>query len=74
GASFRQEDLSVYFNDTALLVKNVPQKVDSGVLAEIMKNSEFAITVHLGAGNCEWTFMTSDISYDYVKINAEYTT
>ncbi|MFW6365988.1 MAG: bifunctional ornithine acetyltransferase/N-acetylglutamate synthase [Spirochaetota bacterium] len=31
------------------------------------------MTVDLGAGDFSWKYITSDISYDYVKINAEYT-
>jgi glutamate N-acetyltransferase/amino-acid N-acetyltransferase len=32
------------------------------------------VVVHLGAGNAEATVWTCDLSYDYVRINAEYTT
>lgn len=74
GVDFSQDALDVIFNETALLKHGTPQKVDPTVLANIMKNDEFSITVIIGSGKEEWSFLTSDISYDYVKINAEYTT
>ena len=74
GIPFDQQKLCVNFNETALLTDGTPQKVEPTVLAEIMKRPEFTVTVDLGSGQAEWSFMTSDISYDYVKINAEYST
>lgn len=74
GVPFDQQKLCVNFNETALLTDGTPQKVDPSVLAEIMKRPEFTVTVDLGSGSAEWSFLTSDISYDYVKINAEYST
>lgn len=40
----------------------------------IVKRPEFAITVHLGRGEASETVWTSDLSHDYVTINAEYRT
>ena len=39
-----------------------------------MKEAEFGLTVDLKAGKAKAQIMTCDFSYDYVKINAEYTT
>ncbi len=39
-----------------------------------MKEREFALTVDLKLGTARASVMTCDFSYDYVKINAEYTT
>ncbi len=41
---------------------------------EIMKRREFKIYVDLGIGDGEFTTYGCDLSYDYVKINAEYRT
>ena len=41
---------------------------------EIMKKDEFKIYIDLGIGNGEFTAYGCDLSYDYVKINAEYRT
>ena len=37
-----------------------------------MKKTEFKITVKLGAGKATARVFTTDLSYEYVKINAEY--
>lgn len=40
----------------------------------VMQREEFAIRVDLGIGEARARLHTSDLSYDYVKINAEYRT
>ena len=39
-----------------------------------LQRDEVSIEVELGAGKGEATVWTCDLTYDYVKINAEYTT
>ena len=39
-----------------------------------MAKDEFTVRVLLGRGRTEDTVWTSDLSYDYVRINAEYRT
>jgi glutamate N-acetyltransferase/amino-acid N-acetyltransferase len=39
-----------------------------------MRKPEFTITVNLGDGPGEALFWTSDLSHDYVSINADYRT
>lgn len=38
------------------------------------EDKEIEITIELNEGEYEWTYYSSDIGYDYVKLNAEYTT
>ncbi|MBX3705149.1 MAG: bifunctional glutamate N-acetyltransferase/amino-acid acetyltransferase ArgJ [Pseudomonadales bacterium] len=42
--------------------------------AAVMARDEFEVRVELGRGTAEQVVWTSDLSYDYVKINAEYRT
>ena len=42
--------------------------------SEVLANAEFTVHIDLGAGEAEETIWTTDLSYDYVKINAEYRT
>jgi glutamate N-acetyltransferase / amino-acid N-acetyltransferase len=42
--------------------------------AERMKDPEFGLTIDLKLGKARASIVTCDFSYDYVKINAEYTT
>ncbi len=41
---------------------------------QVMDNDEMTIRVRLGRGGAETRVLTCDLSYDYVKINAEYRT
>ena len=41
---------------------------------QVMDRSEITIRVDLHRGRCSETVWTCDLSYDYVKINAEYRT
>jgi glutamate N-acetyltransferase / amino-acid N-acetyltransferase len=43
-------------------------------LAEIMKRPEIRVRLELGMGRRSWTVCTSDLTFDYVKINAHYHT
>ncbi|WP_301153923.1 bifunctional glutamate N-acetyltransferase/amino-acid acetyltransferase ArgJ [Metapseudomonas otitidis] len=42
--------------------------------AEVMARKEIGIRIELGRGNCNETIWTTDLSHEYVKINAEYRT
>jgi glutamate N-acetyltransferase/amino-acid N-acetyltransferase len=48
--------------------------VDTAALKKIMAAKDISLEINLGAGNAEATVWTCDFSYDYVKINGEYTT
>ena len=41
---------------------------------QVMDQSEYTIRVNLGRGEAQTQVLTCDLSYDYVKINAEYRT
>jgi len=69
-------------NRTALFFDDV-QMVRDGIFAggdadargtEVLKKNEFSVTVDLGVGTGKATVYTNDLSYDYVKINADYRT
>lgn len=40
--------------------------------AEVMQQSEITIRVELNRGSCQETIWTTDLSHEYVRINAEY--
>ncbi|MDR1702355.1 MAG: bifunctional glutamate N-acetyltransferase/amino-acid acetyltransferase ArgJ [Sporomusaceae bacterium] len=48
--------------------------VDTAALKKIMAAKDIALEINLGAGSSSATVWTCDLSYDYVKINGEYTT
>lgn len=45
-----------------------------GAMQELMKGRAFEVAVELGLGEGEDTVYTCDLTFDYVRINAEYTT
>lgn len=74
GADIREESLSVFFGDIQLLKNGSPQEYNADALRKILAERNFTVTVDAGLGNGEAFMLTSDISYEYVKINAEYST
>jgi glutamate N-acetyltransferase/amino-acid N-acetyltransferase len=40
----------------------------------VMEQDEFEVRIELGRGDCEEVIWTTDLSYEYVRINAEYRT
>jgi glutamate N-acetyltransferase / amino-acid N-acetyltransferase len=64
---------------TADILKNGKVKAFEGseeleIAEEIMKEEEIKITVHLSLGEHEATAYGCDLTYDYVRINSEYST
>ncbi len=78
GAEVDQDKISLKFsgnNQEAVLVDSgriVEGKLEA--LKSIMENDEIVIEVALGLGDGEATAWGCDLTYDYVKINAMYTT
>ena len=49
-----------------------PAEIDATELAA--EEPEAQLSVRLGRGDAAWHMFFSDLTYDYVKLNAEYTT
>jgi glutamate N-acetyltransferase/amino-acid N-acetyltransferase len=63
------ERLTVAFDGTVVFVRGEP----TGVAPEL-GGSSVAIDLDLGLGTGSAAYLASDLTYDYVKLNAEYTT
>ncbi len=75
GVEFTEEQLSCWLDDFLLYKAGVPQTFDKVTLSNHMKeNRELAIKFHFSIGTAGCTFWTSDLTHDYVRLNAEYTT
>ncbi|MGF1578822.1 MAG: bifunctional glutamate N-acetyltransferase/amino-acid acetyltransferase ArgJ [Gemmataceae bacterium] len=75
GVDFAEDQLSCWLDDFLLYKAGVPQPFDNAELSNHMKESrELAIKFHFSIGTAGCTFWTSDLTYDYVRLNAEYTT
>jgi glutamate N-acetyltransferase/amino-acid N-acetyltransferase len=65
--------VDLYLGTTCLLRNGLPENTYREELGQIeMDREEIRIVVNLGQGEKTATIWTSDLSYDYVKINAEY--
>ena len=68
--------LTIYY-DSLLIYSNEQRELDKEreeKAYKVMKNSSFKVTCNLGLGEGSYTSYGCDLSYDYVKINAEYRT
>jgi glutamate N-acetyltransferase/amino-acid N-acetyltransferase len=74
GAEVDEETLTIKFGHCAFFEKGTPLKVNMEEAKRVMAEKEITVTVDCGMGEKEALFLTSDLSYEYVKINAEYTT
>jgi glutamate N-acetyltransferase/amino-acid N-acetyltransferase len=79
GAELEQERLTLSFSgggEDVELVKSgeISSTSDLALLKKIMANDEIIITLGLDMGSEHATAWGCDLTYDYVRINAEYTT
>jgi len=75
GVEFEEEHLSLWVGDMLLYHNGTPQPFDAATASAYLKNNRdvhLRLRFTLGSGRC--TFWTSDLTYDYVKLNADYTT
>ncbi|NJN57581.1 MAG: bifunctional ornithine acetyltransferase/N-acetylglutamate synthase [Leptolyngbyaceae cyanobacterium SL_5_9] len=83
GVPFEQDDLKVRLGDFLLMEHGQPLDFDraaasaylkQAAAAEYLKADTVLIAVSVGSGHGSGVAWGCDLSYDYVKINAEYTT
>lgn len=83
GVMFNQNDLQIKLGDFLLMQNGQPQEFDRVAANAYLKQAAAGaylasdtvlITISLGHGAGSGTAWGCDLSYDYVKINAEYTT
>jgi glutamate N-acetyltransferase/amino-acid N-acetyltransferase len=75
GVMFDEHDLSLWIGDMLLFRDGRPVPFDAATASAYLKNNRevhFRLTLKLGPGHCR--FYTSDLTPEYVKLNADYTT
>jgi glutamate N-acetyltransferase/amino-acid N-acetyltransferase len=75
GVAFEEKDLSLWMGDLLLYHAGTPQPFDAGTASAYLKNHrevQLRLRFTLGPGHC--TFYTCDLTTDYVRLNADYTT
>jgi glutamate N-acetyltransferase/amino-acid N-acetyltransferase len=74
GISGVPETMRLTLGGLKIFDKGRPVAADEAALKAVMAGHDIAVRLDLGAGRGEARYLTCDFSYDYVKINAEYTT
>lgn len=75
GAQVDPDRVEIFFGDVCIVSKGITTGREAEEKAtSVLKTSEFTVTVNLNLGEGEAVYYTSDLTYDYVKINAAYRT
>jgi glutamate N-acetyltransferase/amino-acid N-acetyltransferase len=75
GVELREEDLSLSLNEFELYRRGTPLPFDAAAVSQTMRNQrEVSIRLTLPHGNAAVRFWTSDLTKEYVELNADYTT
>ncbi|MGB5218981.1 MAG: bifunctional glutamate N-acetyltransferase/amino-acid acetyltransferase ArgJ [Smithella sp.] len=74
GIIMEKEKISLSIGDMPIFAQNSPLNFDINKLKGIFHQDRIDVKVDLGAGDKSYYVYSSDLSHDYVKINAEYST
>lgn len=75
-------DAKIFPNEIDIYINSIPivkgsmitSRLDSKEITDALKGAEIEVNVDLNVGSARAQIVTCDLSYDYVKINADYTT
>jgi len=74
GAKFNPDKASLFYEKTPVVKNGQDAGTPEKILAKIVQQKSFTINLDLGSGKYSSEAWTNDISYEYVKINADYHT
>lgn len=74
GAKFSPEGVSLDYDEFPVVRNGIDAGTPEEQLAEVLKRPEVSVKLNLGEGPASFSMWTGDISYEYVKINADYHT
>ena len=76
GIACDDETLTIHYDDLLIYSSEFREldKVREDKAYKIMKQERFKVTCDIGLGDASYTSYGCDLSYEYVKINAEYRT
>jgi len=76
GIACDDKTLTIHYDDLLIYSHEFREldKVREDEAYKIMKQEQFKVTCDIGLGNASYTSYGCDLSYEYVKINAEYRT
>ncbi len=75
GVPFQEEELSLWINRTPVYRRGSPLPFDEQALSESLRNSRpVDLRLTLGSGEAAARFWTCDLTAEYIRLNADYTT
>jgi glutamate N-acetyltransferase/amino-acid N-acetyltransferase len=74
GAEMEQSNVALWIGGHQIVANGKGTGFTGDALKQVMAVRDIAITLDLGVGAAQATVWTCDFSYEYVKINGEYTT
>lgn len=72
GVDFKAEKLDISFGKKFVFKKGKPAEVDREELRKILRKKEIEVEVNLNMGKEQYFIWTTDLSEEYVRINAGY--
>ncbi|HEV2961655.1 MAG TPA: bifunctional glutamate N-acetyltransferase/amino-acid acetyltransferase ArgJ [Candidatus Angelobacter sp.] len=74
GVTVNPEKISIYLGDQQIFRKGAACKFDHERAHQYMSQSEYDIRIALGMGKTSLDFLSCDLTAEYVRINADYST
>lgn len=74
GVDFEPRNLGIWLDAVQVLHEGLPAHYEEAEAAAVLRLPAFTVRVSLGTGPGTCTFWTSDLSYEYIRINADYRT
>jgi len=74
GVKIIPEKISIKFGGLIVYDKGLVKKFDEDAMKKILAEHDIVVDIELGLGSSAATVYTCDLSFQYVKINADYTT
>jgi glutamate N-acetyltransferase/amino-acid N-acetyltransferase len=75
GVEFQEEQLSLWLGDTLLYDAGTPRPFEAAAVSAYLKNNrDVLIRLRFSLGKAGCTFWTCDLTQEYVRLNADYTT
>ena len=74
GVKFKEEKIDIYFNNKLIVKKGLAIKFNAAEVSKLMKAKKLVITIDLNEGKFNGMAWGCDLTYDYVKLNAQYHT
>lgn len=74
GVPLEKEKVSLSIGDLQVFSQDTPVNISLNKLKGVFQKDRIDVHVQLGSGDKSYCVYTSDLSYDYVKINADYST